>query len=218
MLKKVEICRMKLLIVSATKEELPFFEPRKNFTDLLITGVGLPFALYQLQKKLAGNTYDCIIQAGLAGSFNENLKLGEDVLVNKDTFGDLGIENDEKFEPLFDTDFMDKNEFPFSNGWLVNDDSLQYKGAYKWVNAITVNTISGSSSTNGHRQSYFDPDIETMEGAALHYVCLMQKIRFLQLRAISNYVGERDKSKWELAAAIGNLNDALDKLIQLLII
>jgi futalosine hydrolase len=35
-----------------------------------------------------------------------------------------------------------------------------------------------------------------MEGAALHYTCLMEKIPFMQLRSISNYIAERDKSKW----------------------
>ena len=52
-----------------------------------------------------------------------------------------------------------------------------------------------------------------MEGAALHYVCLSEKIPFLQLRSVSNYVGERDKSKWALREAIMNLNIELQRLI-----
>ena len=53
----------------------------------------------------------------------------------------------------------------------------------------------------------FNPGIESMEGAALHYVCLLQKVSFLQLRSISNMVGERDKSKWAMKEAINNLNE-----------
>ena len=45
-----------------------------------------------------------------------------------------------------------------------------------------------------------------MEGAAFHYVCLQENIPFVQLRAISNFVGERDKSKWLMKEAIENLN------------
>ena len=48
-----------------------------------------------------------------------------------------------------------------------------------------------------------------MEGAAFHYVCLQQKIPFIQLRAISNYVGERNKTKWKMKEAIINLNEKL---------
>jgi futalosine hydrolase len=60
----------------------------------------------------------------------------------------------------------------------------------------------------------FLPDIESMEGAAFHYVCLQQKNNFLQLRSISNRVGERDKSKWKLKESIENLNKELLKIIE----
>ena len=53
-----------------------------------------------------------------------------------------------------------------------------------------------------------------MEGAAFHYVCLQQKIKFLQLRSISNRVGERDKTKWAMKEAIANLNIELKKLVK----
>ena len=52
-----------------------------------------------------------------------------------------------------------------------------------------------------------------MEGAALHYVCLHEKIPFLQLRTVSNYVGERNKTKWNIADAFENLNLELVTLI-----
>ena len=54
-----------------------------------------------------------------------------------------------------------------------------------------------------------------MEGAALHYVCLMEKIPFLQIRSISNYVGERNKRNWNMKEAIANLNKKLIEFVQL---
>ena len=53
----------------------------------------------------------------------------------------------------------------------------------------------------GFYENKFLPVIESMEGAALHYVCLMEKIPFLQIRSISNYIGERDKKKWNMKDA-----------------
>jgi futalosine hydrolase len=53
-----------------------------------------------------------------------------------------------------------------------------------------------------------------MEGAALHYVCLQENIPFLQIRSISNRVGERDKAKWEFKEAIKNLNKELAVLLK----
>ena len=48
-----------------------------------------------------------------------------------------------------------------------------------------------------------------MEGAALHYVCREMNIPFLQIRAASNYIGERDKEKWQMKEAIGCLNETI---------
>ncbi len=58
------------------------------------------------------------------------------------------------------------------------------------------------------------PVVESMEGAALHYTCLEEGIAFLQLRAVSNTVGERNKTKWDIRAAIDGLNDRLIRLLQ----
>ena len=85
------------------------------------------------------------------------------------------------------------------------------------VKSITVNKISDSALQKQQLLSNFNADIETMEGAALHYVCLQEKIPFLQIRSISNYVGERDKSKWYMKEAIKNLNNTISKLINELI-
>ena len=62
----------------------------------------------------------------------------------------------------------------------------------------------------------FAADIESMEGAALHYVCLLQKVPFLQLRSISNKVGVRDKTKWKIKTAIDNLTMELNALLMII--
>jgi futalosine hydrolase len=53
-----------------------------------------------------------------------------------------------------------------------------------------------------------------MEGAAFHYVCLMEQVPFIQFRAVSNYVAQRDKTKWKLKQAIQTLNDKLVFILQ----
>ena len=55
--------------------------------------------------------------------------------------------------------------------------------------------------------------MESMEGASLHYICLMENIPFLQLRAISNIAGERNKKKWKMDEAIINLNKELVRVL-----
>ena len=213
MKRKHEICNMQILVITATQSEIQPFINADTGIDVLITGVGVPATLYHLQKRMQQIDYNLIIQAGIAGTFNKDIQLGQVVLVNQDTFGDIGIEEKENFISIFETGFVGKNEFPFQDGWLVNADEMNKLSDLAAVKAITVNKVSDSELQKQQFIKQFNADIESMEGAALHYVCLQENIPFMQIRSISNFVGERDKTKWKMKEAIKNLNTQLQKLI-----
>jgi futalosine hydrolase len=42
----------------------------------------------------------------------------------------------------------------------------------------------------------------------------MENVPFIQLRSISNYIGERNKKKWDMMDSINNLNKELIKLVE----
>ncbi len=204
---------MQILLTAATALEIEPFTTADNHIDILITGIGVPAAIYHLQKRIHQIDYDFIIQAGIAGSFSNEIELGRVVLVKQDCFADLGMEENGNYTPVFNTSFADKDEFPFADGWMVNtDENLKYANLLK-AKAITVNKVSDSEFQKQQFVQTFNADIETMEGAALHYVCLQEQIPFLQIRSISNHVGERDKTKWKMKEAIENLNKELTTLI-----
>ena len=209
---KHEICSMQILLVAATAMEIQQRAAGNN-VDVLVTGVGIPSTIYHLQKRLHQIDYDLVIQAGIGGSFDKTPALEETVLVQQDTFGDLGTEKEEEFCSLFDANLADKNEFPFTDGWLVNKSEWLEALSLKKVKAVSVNKVSDDKLLKRQLEDAFHPHIETMEGAALHYVCLQEQISFLQIRTISNFVGERNKLKWKLEGAINNLNIELEKLI-----
>ncbi len=52
-----------------------------------------------------------------------------------------------------------------------------------------------------------------MEGAAFHYVCISEGVPFMQLRGISNQVGERFKIKWKIKESIESLNENLMRIV-----
>jgi futalosine hydrolase len=204
---------MQILLIAATATEIEPIAAANSQVDVLITGVGVPSTIYHLQKRIHQLDYDFIIQAGVAGSFSNEIALGQVVLVKQDCFADLGIEEKGNYTPVFNTAFADKDEFPFSNGWLMNaDENLKYLDLQK-AKAITVNKVSDSELQKQQFIQTFNADIESMEGAGLHYVCLQEQIPFLQIRSISNHVGERDKTKWKINQAIENLNTELKILI-----
>lgn len=207
---------MKILCVAATAFEIKPLLLSHPATDHLITGIGSPIAMYHIMKRLQQIDYDLVVQAGIAGSFDHAIELGEVVEVTKDNFADLGINEQQQFSSLFDVGFMDANEFPFTNGWLENNNEMLNRFQLAKKTGITVNGISDNVEHIAMLKNKYSPDVESMEGAALHYVCLQENIPFIQLRSLSNYVGERDKTKWKTKEAIHNLNIVLQNIISLL--
>jgi len=204
---------MQILVVAATQLEIAPFIKKKLGTDILITGVGVPATMFYLQKKLAVKRYHLVIQAGIAGTFSNKCSLGEVVIAERDCFADIGALEKRNFTTVFETKLANANEFPYNNGWLVNANLIKERLPLPCVIAVTINTISDSLSQRKTLLQKFNADIETMEGAAFHYVCLQAGASFIQIRGISNKAGQRDKSKWVIKDAINNLNTELLKYL-----
>ena len=92
----------------------------------------------------------------------------------------------------------------------------QLKDIVKPVRAITVNTVTGSDITRDKLVKKFNPDIETMEGATFFYICAMEKIPFLAVRAISNKVEPGNIRAWDIPLALENLTSALNEILLML--
>ncbi|MGL6022089.1 MAG: futalosine hydrolase [Chitinophagaceae bacterium] len=203
----------KILLVSATEKEVALLQSLFPQIDICITGIGIAHTVYHLTKKLQSYKYDMVIEVGIAGSMEEGLSLCETVLVYQDFFGDLGVFENGKFQSIFNPNFMERNPFHYDEkGFLKNENPYLSKLAFKRVYASTVNEIT----TSIDRISYLKKQgiqIESMEGAAVHFVCLNEGVSFLQIRNISNKVGERDKSQWKLKEAIEQLTQDTQDII-----
>lgn len=208
-----EICKMQILVVSATEMEIGCLREQLPGQEILITGVGAPQTLLQLCKRFSQSDYQAVIQVGIAGSFKQNISNAEVVSVYRDRFADLGIVEEDQIEDLVEKNLASPGSTPFSAGWLENNTALIEKIALKKVSALTVNLGGNTPELTRMINEKYRPEIETMEGAAFHFACREYKQPFLQLRAISNAVGERDKTKWKIKEAIENLNRELLRII-----
>lgn len=211
---------MKLLLIAATELEIKptlqwLNDQKYPDADVLITGVGSMAAAWQLGRYLARQKPDLAIQAGIAGSFSHNWPLGETVLVTSETLGDLGAENNQTFQDLFEIGLWQADMPPFTNKELIN--TLKFLPAalqqLPRARGITVNTVTGNAASITRLEEKYRPDVESMEGAPFHYGCLQEEVPFLQLRTISNYVEIRDKSRWNIPLAVQNLNNTLQTLL-----
>ncbi|MCB0699970.1 MAG: futalosine hydrolase [Chitinophagales bacterium] len=176
----------------------------------LITGAGLVATTYNLTKELQKNTYDLVLQAGIAGSFNSSLKTRDVVFVQTEQLGDMGADAGDEFIDVFELNLAQPDEMPFSKSKLINElDTQRYNIDLPAVTGLTVNRTSGKEETIAQLIKKYNCDIESMEGAPLHYVCLSERVNFAQIRAISNPIERRNKENWDIKGAIEALNNWL---------
>jgi futalosine hydrolase len=207
---------MQIAIVSATDFEQNLFDfnalQKQHSIKFYTHGIGLMLSTFHLSE-IVKSKPDLIIQCGLAGTYQNHLKIGETVIVENEILGDTGAQDHMDQLDLFDMQFMNANEFPFSNSMLKNEYVTHLNTSLKKVTGLTVNLSSGNASTIELRKKKYNADIETMEGAVLHYVCLQKEIPFIQFRAISNLVEPRNKDNWKIKEAIESYTLAITEFI-----
>ena len=207
---------MQIAIVSATDFEQNLFDfnalQKQHSVKFYTHGIGLMLSTFHLSEIIKSKP-DLVIQCGLAGTYQNHLKIGETVIVENEILGDTGAQDHMDQLDLFDMQFMNANEFPFSNSMLKNEYVTHLNTSLKKVTGLTVNLSSGNASTIELRKKKYNADIETMEGAVLHYVCLQKEIPFIQFRAISNLVEPRNKDNWKIKEAIESYTLAITEFI-----
>jgi len=173
-------------------------------------GVGMLSNAVSLTRLAYEEKPDLIIQVGIAGTFDKNLPLGSVVAVKEEILGDTGVQEDGKWKDIFDLKLEKSNYPPFEKRKLHNHFLEKFNLLnLPEVTAITVNEITTSKERITQLIKKYSPVTESMEGAALHYVCRELNVPFLQIRAVSNYIGERNKAEWKMKEAIDNLTKSI---------
>jgi futalosine hydrolase len=223
---------MRILIVTASEAEVAPIVARlrhaadpeerlKSYTygahgiDVLITGVGMVATAVWCSRALARVPYDLALNFGLCGTFDSSISTGTVVNVHSERIAELGAEDDENFLTVQELKLLGDNEFPFTRGRLLNVAPPRNLalGMLPPVDAITVNTVHGNLRSIKSVVDRFKPQIESMEGAAFMYACLVHGILFAEIRAVSNVVERRNRESWNVSGALRSLEQsALDVL------
>src|ERR1700676_1526373 len=173
---------MLLLLVSATDFEISktaswlnkgFTHRNALETELLISGIGQLQTAYALQKKIQSRRPDLVIQAGIGGSASSE-DTGKSFAIHSEQIADMGVMEKDGFSNIFDMGLESPDRFPFHAVKLKNP----YQILLDWTelpvfDGITVNEIKAADFAGFQRNQ--SRVVESMEGAALHYVCLMEK-------------------------------------------
>lgn len=205
---------MRVIITAATNLELDgcakkasqLFKKSKLKISFHTTGIGMLASGVKLTQLATSYQPDLIIQMGIAGSYIKTEPLGKIWVVTSETIADLGVREKGIFINLFDSQLIKENEAPFKKRKLINQ-AVKLFNVLKTdtAAAVTINEITTSPKRIKEIIEAHSPVLESMEGAALHYVGGITKTPFIQIRAISNCVGERNKAKWKLKESIEQL-------------
>jgi futalosine hydrolase len=214
----------KVLIVAATRQEIePFLnrfkiEPNANAgfyvsgvnpgLAVLITGVGMVNTAYYMGRYFL-SAFNYTINAGICGAFNKTIKIGEVVNVVEDTIAEMGAQDGDDF-----IKYPDLNLGGIHIYSSRSFDKIEDLEKLKKVKGITVNTVHGNEESINKTIKLFVPDVESMEGAGFLRGCEHLPGNCFQIRAVSNYVEKRDKSKWDILLAVNNLNELLIKVVE----
>jgi len=213
------------LLLSPTRLEAPFLKG-KPFTFLawkglqgegfvyLETGIGKVNAAMALAAYAAQNPVEKALLFGLAGAYPGGPGLGEAVLVGEEVEADLGLK--EGLAPLgFPALALGErryfNRFPLDPGLTQG---LAQALGLKVAVGLTRDLVSESPEEARALAERWGAEVENMEGAAFARACLALGVRGVELRAISNPAGVRDKRAWRLGEALRALEAALTRLLE----
>lgn len=199
-----------ILAVAATEIEMGAYlhAGAKGSAELLVTGVGMLESCLNLCRYLEkhGDMISSVLNFGIAGAYFSDQQdmpnLLDLCIANQEVLGDFGIcfprrQDDLSAELAGDTIFsLDSTlagraqEVAKARGWTT------YRG-----NFVTVNSVSGTRDRGEILQQKYGGLCENMEGAAIARVCQEFSLPLLEIRCISNYVEDRDPSRWRIEEA-----------------
>ncbi|SUE34603.1 hypothetical protein [Rikenella microfusus] len=144
-----------------------------------------------------------VIQAGIAGALpRKRLAVGDTVLIGSDYQADLGAWRPEtgKFEPFSALPEASATVCPYAE---------PFREHFRIVGARSANSACSPLPLRGGEA------LESMEGAAFFSVCRAEKVPFLQVRSVSNRVGD-PRGEWRIPEALEALSEALARLLETL--
>lgn len=186
--------------------------------DVKLAGVGPIAAATNAATILATTEYDLVVSMGIAGGFVGQAAVGSIAVATVCVAADLGAETPDGFLSLdelglgftqigVETSLADRvTEALRSAGLPVSTGPI-----------LTVSTVTGTAATAEELAKRIPGAIaEAMEGFGIASAAHYRSIPVLEIRAISNPIGPRDRSAWRIKEALDALEAASSILLEVL--
>lgn len=179
--------------------------------EFLEIGIGKAAAAAAISRRLAtGTRPDVVVLFGVAGSYHEDLQVGQVCVVAEDCLADEGAATESGFRSLVDLGLPGKTGFAMdARRTAIAGDRLGVPA----VRAATVSTCSAEDALAATLAKRTGAAVESMEGAAVALACEAWEVPLVQIRCVSNRTGDRSRGGWDLAAAAAGIQQAVRTLI-----
>lgn len=191
---------------------------------LLVSGPGMVNTIQAITACIENTKPTMIIQTGCGGAFRESgLQLGDIGIAEEEVDVHLGIEPQTTHDAVKDLPFpvMTKNNVSYQNRYECHKILADYAEnclTRKMQNSgiqirkgpfVTVATITATDARAAELFHYYAAIMEAMEGSGAAHIAILYDIPFLEIRAVSNMVGQRKRSGWNLPLACTRCNEAV---------
>lgn len=186
--------------------------------DVRLAGVGPAMAAARTAAVLSSREYGLVISAGIGGGFPGRAGIGTLVIADEIAAPDLGVETQHGFQSV------DELGFGSSKVPAAHDAAVRWREALEAAGltavlgpALTVTTATGTAATAAERAARVPGAAsEGMEGYGVAVAARERGLPVLELRAVSNPVGPRDRAAWRIGEALAALEAASRILLEVL--
>lgn len=178
--------------------------------EVRLAGVGPASAAARTAAALARGGWRLVVSAGIGGGFAGVAGIGDLVLADAIAAADLGVETPDGFLPV--------DELGFGVSRIAADPDWTERIARRIEAAglvfrrgpiLTVSTATGTAATAAERARRVPgAAAEAMEGFGVASAAAEAGVPVIELRAVSNAVGPRDRAAWRIPEALAALEAA----------
>ena len=188
--------------------------------DVLVGGVG-PAAVAAAtgaaltRAALAAEPYGLVVSAGIAGGFPGRAPLGSLVVSDAIVAADLGADTPEGYVPVEELGFgRSVHRVPDALTGPVAAALAAAGLPHTTGGVLTVSTVTGSAArADALAARHPGAAAEAMEGFGVAEAAAAHGAAVLELRAVSNAVGPRDRAAWRIGDALPALRAAAAALV-----
>jgi futalosine hydrolase len=188
----------------------PYRAARCAGGDVVVSGIGPAAAAAATATALALGSYDACLSVGICGAFRGTAGIGDAVVSTHLVAGDLGADAPAGFLGLgaLGWDEEEVEVDPVLLAALLKRVAEPVTGP-----VLTVSTVTGTRARADELAARHGAVAEAMEGWGVWEAARRHGLPVAEVRTVSNLIGDRDPSAWDIAGAFAALGSVGARLL-----